>query len=48
MNENLNEKALTTLPYYLPDQSQELLGVARSTVDKAPSAARLSPHYGYT
>ena len=35
----LNESALTTLPYQLPDHSQELLGVARSSADKKPSAA---------
>ena len=38
-----NERALTTSPYQLPDQSQELLGVARPPTDKVPSAARLAP-----
>ena len=39
----VNETALTISPYQLPDQSQELFGVARPPTDKAPSAARLEP-----
>ena len=38
----VNETVLTTLPYQLPDQVQELFGVARPAADKAPSAARLA------
>ena len=39
----VNKTALTTWSYQLPDQSQELFGVARLPADKVPSAARLAP-----